>query len=137
MRAARAIAATQDPVPGLAARTILVVEDNDLVRETISRDLEDAAYPVLEVATGEEGLDIGETRPVGILFTDIRLPGAMDGWELAEQARALNPSLPVIYATGFSAEAPRLVPDGVLLKKPYLPSTVLRTIERLGGEREA
>lgn len=74
-----------------------------------------------------------ERRPVGVLFTDIRLPGLIDGWQLAERARAINPVLPVIYATGFSSEAPRLVADGILLRKPYLPSTVLATIEKLGG----
>jgi CheY-like chemotaxis protein len=76
-----------------------------------------------------------EAAEIGVLFTDIRLPGPMDGWRLAEKARALKPDLPVIYATGFSAEAPRLVPDGVLLKKPYTPSTVIETIERLAAAR--
>ena len=74
------------------------------------------------------------TQPVDLLFTDIRLPGLMDGWRLAEEARSINPRLPVIYATGFSSEAPRLVRDSVFLKKPYLPSAVVAAVRRLLGD---
>ena len=135
MNAGRQPAVSHALAPGREARTILVVEDNELVRETIARGLEDAGYTVVEAATAEDGLDALEGREINVLFTDIRLPGPMDGWRLAEKARALKPDLPVIYATGFSAEAPRLVPDGVLLKKPYTPSTVIDTIERLAAAR--
>ena len=117
----------------LLARTVLVVEDESLVRETISAELEDAGFVVIEATTGEEGLAVLEEKPVGVLFTDIRLPGALDGWDLAERARALYPHLPVIYATGFSTEQPRYVSKGVLLRKPYLPSAVVAAIERLTG----
>jgi CheY-like chemotaxis protein len=55
----------------------------------------------------------------------------MDGWQLAEEARALNPRLPVIYATGYSPETPRIVPGGVFLRKPYLPSRVIEALEQL------
>jgi CheY-like chemotaxis protein len=122
--------------PGLVDRTILVVEDDHLVRDTIVNALMDADYPVVEAETAEQGLELIERQPVALLFTDIRLPGALDGWQLAEQARALHPNLPVIYATGFSAEEPRLVPNGIFLRKPYLPSTVIATIEKLLGGRD-
>ena len=89
------------------ARTVLVVEDEPLVRETIVCELEDAGFGVFEAETAETGLAILKQQPVSLLFTDIRLPGSMDGWELAEAARALHPALPVIYATGFTAEDPR------------------------------
>lgn len=56
MHAARLSPAFDRFVPGLGARSILVVEDNDLVRDTIARELEDAGYEVIEVATAEEGL---------------------------------------------------------------------------------
>jgi len=119
---------------GLAARTVLVVEDEQLVREIIVTELQDAGYVVLEAETAEQGLDILNDKPVHVLFTDIRLPGEMDGWLLAERARSLHPRLPVIYATGFSSEAPRLVPNSVFLHKPYLPSAVLAAIEKLVGD---
>jgi CheY-like chemotaxis protein len=124
----------QDAGPAVSARTILVVEDETLVRETIACELEDAGFAVIEAETAEQGLEILERRPVGVLFTDIRLPGRMDGWELAERARALYPHLPVIYATGFSGEEPRFVERSVFLRKPYLPSAVIAAVDKLASE---
>jgi CheY-like chemotaxis protein len=126
-------ALAQDPAPGLLAPTVLVVEDEPLVRDTIIIELQDAGFLVLEAETAEEALGVLRTKPVDLLFTDIRLPGDMDGWRLAEEARSLNPRLPVIYATGYSTETPRLVRNGVFLHKPYLPSAVVATIRRLLG----
>ena len=125
------VALGHDPSRALLARTVLVVEDEELVRETISAELQDAGFVVLEAETAEQGLEMLEEKPVGVLFTDIRLPGRADGWELAERARSLYPNLPVIYATGFSAEQPRFVPKSVFLRKPYLPSAVVAAIEKL------
>ena len=122
-----------DAAPSM--RTVLVVEDEPLVRDTIVHELEEAGFSVLEAETAEAGLAILNERPVCLLFTDIRLPGSMDGWGLAEAARALHPDLPVIYATGFTAEGPRLVPKSVFLQKPYRPSAVLSVIEKLTGEQ--
>ena len=126
-----------EPAAALHARTVLVVEDEPLVRDTIVSELEDAGFVVLEAESAEEGLKLLETKPVGVLFTDIRLPGSMDGWHLAEAARGLNPALPVIYATGFTAEEPRMVPKSIFLRKPYLPSAVLSAIDKLTGHRES
>ena len=122
--------------PALSARTVLVVEDEELVRDIIARELEDAGFVVFEAATAEGGLETLEQQPVGALFTDIRLPGAMDGWALAEAARELNRNLPVIYATGFTAEAPRVVPGAVFLRKPYLPSAVIAVLGKLLEDRQ-
>jgi CheY-like chemotaxis protein len=110
------------------------VEDEALVRETIAGELEDAGFVVLEAETAEEGFAILQQRPVGVLFTDIRLPGPMDGWDLAEKARSLHPDLPVIYATGYSADEPRFVSNSLFLRKPYLPSAVVAAVEKLSDE---
>jgi CheY-like chemotaxis protein len=131
--AAAALAAADGFGPGVVARTVLVVEDDELVRETVVGELLDQGYLVIEAGTAEEGFEVLEKRPVGVLFTDIRLPGRMDGWDLAEAARAVNPHLPVIYATGYSPEAPRFVEKSIFLRKPYLPSAVVAAIERLVG----
>lgn len=116
---------------GLSAMTVLIVEDDDLVRDLIARELEEAGYVVVEAVTAEDGLKVLEHHPVNALFTDIGLPGALDGWQLAEQARKLDPVLPVIYATGYSEETPRVVTGGVFLRKPYVPSTVMAALDRL------
>ncbi|HEY8564354.1 MAG TPA: response regulator [Beijerinckiaceae bacterium] len=111
---------------------LLVVEDEPLVREVVVEELRDAGYDVLEAETAEEGLSILEHTPdVAVLFTDIRLPGSLTGWDLAEAARRLRPGLPVIYATGYSEERPRQVPGSLFMHKPYRPSAVIRAVEDL------
>ena len=118
---------------GLAARTVLVVEDEQLVREIIVTELQDAGYVVLEAETAEQGLDILNDKPVHVLFTDIRLPGALDGWDVAEHCRASHPSLPVIYASGYSHKEARPVPGSVYIAKPYRPSQLVKVIHDLVG----
>ena len=89
---------------------VLMVEDETLLLEVITADLEDAGFDVTPAATAESAIDLlKEGLNVDLLFTDIRLPGAMDGWQLAESARALRPGLPVIYATGFTTTPPRII----------------------------
>ena len=119
--------------PALQAPTILVVEDEWLVRDMIARELEDAGYEVFEAETGEAALALmRENRPVDLLFTDIRLPGSVDGWGLAETVRSMRPDLPVIYATGYTVAEPRQVPGSVFLHKPYRPSAVIQAALKLG-----
>lgn len=110
--------------------SILVVEDEALVREMIAFELHEAGFSVADAGSADEALVILDERPVSLLFTDIRMPGSMDGWCLAEEARARNPALHVIYASGYSDEQ-RLVADSIFLKKPYRPSEVLAAIDRL------
>ena len=111
---------------------LLVVEDEPLVRQLIVLELEDAGYDIIEAETGEEALAALRLNPnISLLFTDIRLPGSMCGWDIAEQARALRPDLPVIYATGFSGEL-RLVPGAEFMRKPYKPSAVIDCMRGLG-----
>ena len=110
---------------------MLVVEDEWIIRDMIAREIEDAGCHVLEADTAEEGLRLFEQNAIALLFTDIRLPGRMTGWDLAEAVRRLRPELPVIYATGYSAEEPRVVPGGIFLRKPYLPTQVIGHIARL------
>ncbi|MEA1834684.1 response regulator [Methylobacterium durans] len=112
---------------------ILVVEDETMLIEVVAAELEEAGYEVVTALTGEAAATILAARtPIDLLFTDIRLPGALDGWGVAEQARALQPDLPVIYVTGYSAEEPRQVRDSLLVMKPYRPSAIIAAARRLG-----
>ncbi|WP_375409560.1 response regulator [uncultured Methylobacterium sp.] len=115
-----------------AAPRVLMVEDESLLLEVITADLEDAGFEVTPAASAEIAMDLlKEGLGVDLLFTDIRLPGAMDGWQLAEAARALRPGLPVIYATGFTTTPPRLIEGSLFFTKPYRASAVIRAIRTL------
>ncbi|MBO1021389.1 response regulator [Methylobacterium sp. SD274] len=118
--------------PASAVR-ILIVEDEVMLLDVITAHLEEVGYDVIPAVTAEIALDILQRGdPVDILFTDIRLPGAMDGWQLAEAARDIRPALPVIYATGFSHTPPRMVGGAVFFPKPYRAAAVIRAIKGFG-----
>ena len=116
----------------MTVEIVLVVEDEVLLLDLITAELEDAGLTVLQATTADKALGVlsGDAR-IDLLFSDIRLPGAMDGWRLAEEARRLRPSLGVIYATGYSKEAPRAVSGSLFFTKPYRPSAILAAIESL------
>jgi len=113
--------------------TILLVEDELLLREMTALDLEDLGYRALCAQDGGHAWkQLTSGVPIGVLITDIRMPGDCDGWELARRARALRPDLPVIYISGYSADAPQPVPGSIFLKKPYRLEEVQRALAQLG-----
>jgi CheY-like chemotaxis protein len=116
----------------LVMPTVLVVEDEPLVREMIVEELIDQGFEVFDAGTAEAGLTILQSgRPVDVLFTDIRLPGHMDGWYLAKVAREQLAGLRVIYATGYTVERSQQLPGSVFVTKPYRPSVIADTIRTI------
>lgn len=115
--------------------TVLVVEDEYLIRGAIVADLEDAGFDVREAANGLDALGILSAHPVDALLTDIRMPGGVDGWALAELARRDRDDLPVIYATGFSPEKSRPVRGSILLQKPITIEMILAALAQFGLPR--
>jgi len=113
---------------------VLVVEDEILLREMIVEELRDAGFDVLEAADGDSASKflLADGR-IDVLFTDIRLPGRLDGWAVAQLARERRATLPVIYASGYAVERAAKVPDSIFLDKPYQPSQIVATIRKLVG----
>lgn len=110
---------------------VLVVEDEELVREMMVYELQIAGFEVLEAASAEDGLALlDKAGSIDLLFTDIRLPG-MNGWQLAETVRGRFPNVPVIYASGY-ADRVEPLPHSHFLQKPYRPSQVLQAAANLG-----
>jgi CheY-like chemotaxis protein len=119
------------------AKTVLVVEDDREVREVALAVLEAAGYRVIEAASGDDAHRLLRTCPdlrVDVLFTDVAMPGRLDGVDLANAARSLRPGLPVLYATGFAnlVRANRHNElRGPVLRKPYRAGELCRAVTGL------
>jgi signal transduction histidine kinase len=106
------------------AETILVVEDNDLVRAYVEKELNELGYHVIATRNGREALEIlRQPREIDLLFTDVVMPGGMFGPELAKQASQLRPELKILFTSGYT-EHPVEPLDGLdgdarILNKPY------------------
>jgi CheY-like chemotaxis protein len=114
---------------------ILVVEDEFLVSAMISDALADHGFDVRAVSNAEDALRELEAGEGDILFTDIDLPGDIDGVTLARYARRMRPRLPVVYASAVwpGLDRRRAVPGSVFLSKPYDPHEVCVLIARLAA----
>ena len=110
---------------------ILVVEDDPLVRVMAVECLTDEGFEVIEAESGEKAIEFCQDGAPDVIFTDIRLPGEMSGWDVAELCRKRNPSIPVIYATGYSHVRPRPVPGSIWFHKPYSTEQLLDAIRTL------
>lgn len=104
--------------------TILVVEDEPLILEQLAKQLEGLGYKVLTANEGEPALAILQAHSdIQLLFTDVVLPGGMNGSQLADEALRIRPGLKVLYTSGYSENAithqGRLNPGVELLTKPY------------------
>lgn len=85
------------------ATTVLLVEDEVLISHLVASSLSEQGFIVHESATSDEALDYMKSGgDVDVLFTDVNLPGDMNGAELAVLVRQMRPDLPIVYASGLS-----------------------------------
>ena len=122
--------------------TVLVVEDERDLREIVTRTLNRHGYRVFQAVNGQNALQIWADykNEIDLVFTDVIMPGGMNGRELAEKLWTEKPKLKVIFSTGYGADALgkdfKLDPQLNFLQKPYLPQTLALIIRRcLDGER--
>jgi CheY-like chemotaxis protein len=119
--------------PPVDMSSVLLVEDELLVRELAYEDLGDAGFDVTAANDGDEALGLlREGRRFDLLFTDIRMPGTTDGWELAREAMQLLPDLRIIYATGLGDAASGLAANERYVRKPYSLSDLREALGELG-----
>ena len=87
---------------------------------------------MIESANGEEAVALidGHEQQLDVLFTDIRLGGALNGWDVAEIFRDHFPDIRVLYASGYSIEPPREVTESEFFSKPYRPEDILEACRR-------
>ncbi|HYC16822.1 MAG TPA: response regulator [Pseudolabrys sp.] len=114
--------------------SVLVVEDEVLISNLVADALTAFGFLVHEVTTADEALRyIDSGADVDVLFTDVNLPGSMNGAELATRARERRPEMPIVYASGRYklSEISPLVPRSLFLTKPYDPGDVCALLTRL------
>lgn len=118
--------------------TILVVDDEVLIRMSVSDFLQECGNKVLEAGTAAEAIKMLEanTIVIDLVFSDVRMPGQMDGFGLARWVREHRPGLPVILASGdsYKSDAAReLCAKEAFFPKPYDLPTVLEQMRALIG----
>lgn len=127
--------AAAEVLPQAKTQTILVVEDEILVRMVIAEYLRECGYRVIEAGNAEEALTVLQSpEPVDIVFSDVQMPGEMDGFGLARWVRQHQPWLKMLLTSGnakAAGTAGDLCEDGPLEEKPYHPQAVLARIQRL------
>lgn len=114
--------------------SVLLVEDEVLISTLVADALSESGFSVHEAASADEALRYIEAGgDVDVLFTDINLPGTMDGRELARRVRERRPEMPIIYASGRhdARDVGTLVPRSVFMTKPYDPTDVCLLLARL------
>ncbi len=116
--------------------TVLVVEDEDIVRMSAVEFLRFSDYQVLEAATADEALTLlASGADVDLVFTDIRMPGRMDGLDLARWLRSHHPALPVLLTSGYAGTARDAKPTHPLLPKPYSLDGLVRKVGEMLSPR--
>ncbi len=121
---------------GTQSEVILVVEDDEDVRANTVMMLRELGYGVLEAGDGAGALGLLETATrVDLLFTDVGLPGGLNGRQLAERARERRPELKVLFATGYARNAivhqGRLDPGVELITKPFTISQLATKVRQM------
>jgi len=120
----------------VAAAQILLVEDEGLIRMMTAEALQDEGFKVVEAFNGDEAIKLldGPNR-FDVLFTDVRMPGSLDGVEVALHARRRYPVIPIVVTSGYAADLVArlsvLDPSAVLIGKPYGMAKMVETLNRL------
>jgi PAS domain S-box-containing protein len=119
---------------------ILVVEDDESVRKIPVSILGKQGYEVVEAANGEDAIKcLEEEPPFDLLFTDVVLPGGMNGIDIAEQAAKIQPRIKVLYTTGYTENSVvhngRLDPGVSLVNKPYRRAELLEKVRAALDEK--
>jgi CheY-like chemotaxis protein len=121
----------------LGSETILVVEDEAVVRQLVSEILTESGYTVLEAVNGSEAFQICQQHPgpIHLLLTDMIMPGGLNGRELTKHLEQMYPALKVLYMSGYTDKA--IVNQGVLdteisfLQKPFTAVALERKVREV------
>ena len=126
------------PVASQRVASVLVIDDDPLIRRTMADLLALDGHEATLAADGEEGISLFESGEYDVVFTDLAMPG-MSGWDVVAAIKAKRPRIPVVMVTGWGAtlEQKDVESAGVdaLVPKPFRVKTVLELVRNLVGER--
>ena len=130
------------PVVSENDELVLVVEDDEDVRTNTVMMVRELGYGVVEASDGNAALGVLEKQPaVRLLFTDVGLPGGLNGRQLAEKARQLRPDLVVLFTSGYARNAivhhGRLDPGVEMIGKPFTYAALGAKIRKVLDEQSA
>jgi PAS domain S-box-containing protein len=126
-------AAVQEPA-AVAAKRVLVVDDNADVREMSAAFLGSLGYDTIEAESGEAALALLESTTVDLVFSDVIMPGGMNGLQLIDAVRRTYPGVATLAATGYSENAlerPASAPDLQILPKPFKLNDLADMVDKL------
>jgi CheY-like chemotaxis protein len=135
----REVPAPSEPAPAAGTETILLVEDEGVVRELVAEILETSGYSVLQAADGPSALELlrRHSGSVDLLVTDVVMPG-MSGPEVAQAVSAMRPGTHVLYTSGYTDSAIGhhgvLEPGIAFLQKPFSADDLTRKVRQLLDE---
>jgi len=127
---------TDEPIPLGDGELVLVVDDDDEVREVTLKRLESLGYAVIEAASGPKAIERCAAEPVALALIDIVMPGGLSGYEVAEAVRKLSPGIKVLLTTGYDgvAREPEPTENFKVLEKPYTRAELAQAVaEALAG----
>ena len=110
---------------------ILVVDDDTSIQSIVDDALSDGGFKSTVASSGEEALSLLSVNKFRVIVVDIAFGrDRIRGWDVARRARAINPSLPVIYITGGNADewSVHSVPNSVILTKPFAPAQLVTAV---------
>lgn len=137
-----AVSDSADPAPTAGGETVLVVDDEPLVRMLVVEQLEELGYAVIEADDGPSAMKVIDGKqPIDLLVTDVGLPRGMNGRQLADAARVRRPGLEVLFVTGYAENAVlnhgHLEPGMHIMTKPFEMEAFARRVRDLIDGRRA
>ena len=122
----------------LATVRVLLVEDEEFVRETSAEGLRSFGFEVIEAASADDAIrQIERVARWDFMVTDVRMPGSLDGIDAALYARSRHPNMPIIIVSGYPHKyverMQQFSPAVVFINKPYFIGSIVEAAERLLG----
>lgn len=109
---------------------VMVVDDEPMIRRLVFSVLSCSGYQVVDAATAQRAIELMEDAPVDLLLTDVVMPD-LSGCELARQLQILQPSLKVLYMSGYDPDSTHMELDGnTLIRKPFRIAELVNHVKR-------